>query len=223
METDAVIVAAGSSTRFGADKLFAPLCGAPVLAWSLRAFAAAECIRSIVVVTAPASAQQVIALALAEAGPKLLAVVPGGERRRDSVEAGLRAVSARYAAIHDGARPLVTSTLIEAVVAAADGIAGAIPAIPVTDTIKTVSGGIVFDHLDRSMLRAAQTPQVVLRQAWLDAASAGDSDETDDAAMLGRFNLDIAVVDGDPENLKITRPADLDFAASILRDRGVTS
>jgi 2-C-methyl-D-erythritol 4-phosphate cytidylyltransferase len=82
-----------------------------------------------------------------------------------------------------------------------------------------VTDGVITGHPDRSRLWAAQTPQVVLRQAWLDAAAMGDNDETDDAAMLSRLGLECAVVDSGAENLKITRPVDLEVAASILRGR----
>lgn len=114
---------------------------------------------------------------------------------------------------------MVTSALIERVVDAAAGKPGAIAATPVTDTIKEVDEGLVDGHPDRSRLWAAQTPQVVLRQAWLDAAAMGDNDETDDAAMLSRLGLECAVVDAGPENLKITRPLDLEVAALILAAR----
>jgi 2-C-methyl-D-erythritol 4-phosphate cytidylyltransferase len=111
--------------------------------------------------------------------------------------------------------------LIERVVMAAEGLPGAIAATPVTDTIKEVTDGRITGHPERSRMWAAQTPQVVLRQAWLDAAAMSDNDETDDAAMLSRLGLECAVVDAGPENLKITRPADLVVAAAILRQRGL--
>ena len=221
MTFDAVIVAAGSSSRFGErDKLTAELCGRPVLAWSLAAFeeAAPGC---LVIVAAADRLAEMEALA-AEWAPKTChRVVAGGARRRDSVEAGLRQCISRYVAIHDGARPLATATLIRDTVTAAEGKPGAIAATPVTDTIKEVANGTITGHPERSRLWAAQTPQVVLRQAWLDAAAMGDNDETDDAAMLSRLGLECAVVDAGAENLKITHPADLEVAAAILRARGL--
>jgi len=221
VHADAVIVAAGSSTRFGQDKLFTPLCGLPVLAWSIVACAEAHLIDRIIVVTSAANLERVRSLVGLHLEGRETAVVEGGERRRDSVEAGLHASNAAYVAIHDGARPLITPALVDAVIAGAERHAGALPAIPVTDTIKAVDDGRITAHLDRSTLRAAQTPQVVRRQAWLDAARMGDGDETDDAAMLDRLGLDVVVVEGDPGNLKITRPADLEAAAAILRERGL--
>lgn len=217
---DAVIVAAGSSTRFGAaDKVTAELRGRPVLAWSLAAFEGARDLGRLVVVTSAERIGEMEAMCARWCGKASFRVVEGGARRRDSVEAGLRACSARYVAIQDGARPMVTSALIESVVAAAQAKPGAIAGTPVTDTIKEVDGGLVDGHPDRSRLWAAQTPQVVLRQAWLDAAAMGDDDETDDAAMLSRLGLECAVVDAGPENIKITRPLDLEVASFILAAR----
>jgi 2-C-methyl-D-erythritol 4-phosphate cytidylyltransferase len=220
MRADAVIVAAGSSTRFGGeDKLLADLCGRAIVAWSLAAYESADSIDEIVVVGTAENDERLARLAAEWAPGKFSQVVRGGARRRDSVEAGLRAGKSLYVAIHDAARPLIASDTVDRCVAAAEHHAGAICAIPAIDTIKEVSDGLVYGHPDRSRLWAAQTPQVVRRRAWLDAAAAGDDDETDDAAMLARFGLDVAVVEGDPENLKITRPLDLEIARLILRLR----
>jgi len=221
MQVEAVILAGGGSERFGAEnKLLVDLCGKPVLAWSIAAFAEAECVDRIVLVAASGEEAAIRALAAPMARGKLANVVAGGKRRRDSVEAGLRACRARYVAIHDGARPLVTAQLIEDCVAAAATTHGAIAAAPVTDTIKRVRAGVVIDNPVRSELWAAQTPQVVLRQAWLDAAESSDNDETDDASMLSRLGLAVRVVDAGSENIKITRPMDLEVARAILRTRG---
>ncbi len=223
MRFDAVIVAAGSSIRFGGqDKLFVELCGRPVLGWSLATFEAQEEVTGIVLVCSPAAVLRAEEMARRWAPAKFRAVVPGGARRRDSVEAGLRLARTRYVAVHDGARPLVTSAIIRRCAAAAEGKPGAIAAVPVTDTVKEVRDGLVAGHPDRSRLRAAQTPQIVLRQAWLDAAAASDDDETDDAAMLARLGLEVAIAEGDAENIKITRPLDLELARAILRSRGQT-
>jgi 2-C-methyl-D-erythritol 4-phosphate cytidylyltransferase len=220
MKFDTVIVAAGSSTRFGGeDKLFTDLGGRPVLAWSLAAFAGLPGLGRLVVVTSAVNIERAQALAAGWAPGACLSVVAGGDRRRDSVEAGLRQCANRYVAIHDGARPLVSRAVIERSLAMAEGKPGAIAAVPVTDTLKEARNGIITGHPDRSRFFAAQTPQVVLRQAWLDAAAAGDDDETDDAAMLARLGLDCAIAEGDPENIKLTRPIDLALARLILEER----
>lgn len=220
VKVDAVIVAGGSSTRFGeGNKLLAELEGRPVLAWSLAAYEASPSVERIIVVAALPEMARFTQLGREFAPSKFAATTEGGTRRRDSVEAGLRASRARYVAVHDGARPLVTTEVIERCVAAAEGEPGAIAAVPVVDTIKEVSERRIIGNPDRSVLWAAQTPQVVLRQAWLDAAAAGDDDETDDAAMLARLGLDCVVSEGDVANLKITTPADLAIAAALLQAR----
>ena len=89
-----------------------------------------------------------------------------------------------------------------------------------TDTIKEVEGEAIVASPERGRLRAAQTPQVVRREAWLEAAALSDGDETDDAAMLARAGLEVRVVEGDPANLKVTRPIDLVLAEALLRERG---
>jgi 2-C-methyl-D-erythritol 4-phosphate cytidylyltransferase len=220
VKVDAVIVAAGASTRFGdQDKLLADLAGRPVVAWSLAAYEACSSVERIIVVASSETMAAMASLAHEWAPGKFTCVVAGGARRRDSVEAGLRASRSRYVAVHDGARPLVTTAVIESCISAAERRSGAIAAVPVTDTIKEVDEGMVDGHPDRTRLWAAQTPQVILRQAWLDAAAAGDDDETDDAAMLSRLGLEVAVAAGDPENIKITRPLDLEVARLILERR----
>ncbi|MGE5597226.1 MAG: IspD/TarI family cytidylyltransferase [Hyphomicrobiales bacterium] len=217
MKLDAVIVAAGSSTRFGAgDKLLTDLAGRPLIAWSIAACAEAPSVERIILVGSKGNLAKLTSLGREYSAGKFAAATEGGDRRRDSVEAGVRAAMSRYVAIQDGARPLLTPELVERTVAAAEGKAGAIAAVPVVDTVKEVDGSLVTGHPERSRLWAAQTPQVVLRQAWLDAAAASDNDETDDAAMLARLGLECAVAEGDPTNLKVTRPVDLAIAEAIL-------
>lgn len=219
MQVDAVIVAGGSGTRFGGNKLLALLAGKPVLQWSIEAMLRVDAIPRVVVV-GPAELADCVEAAGAFAPAKRVELVQGGSRRRDSVEAGLRASTSRYVAIHDGARPLVAPGDVATLLGAAEGHPGAILGTPVTDTVKEVSGDTIVGHPDRSRLWAAQTPQVVLRQAWLDAAAMGDNDETDDAAMLDRLGLTCRVVQGSDANIKITRPWDLRVAEAILQERG---
>ena len=221
MLVDAVVVAAGRSTRFGdGDKLLADLCGRPLLAWSLAALGAAVSIRGVVIVGREELLETLETIGRETLGGALVGVTAGGARRRDSVEAGLRAVTSEYVAIHDGARPLITPARIDACVAGAAGAAGAILAAPVTDTIKEVEGGAIVGSPDRRRLRAAQTPQVVRREAWLAAAARSDGDETDDAAMLARAGLEVRVVEGDGANLKVTQSIDLAVARALLAERG---
>lgn len=221
MTIDAVLVAAGSSTRFGGrDKLLVDLDGLPVIAWSLRLFEQVEGIGRIIIVTSAASLETMTAAGREHAPTRFDSAVEGGARRRDSVEAGLRACTTAYVAIHDAARPLVTAEVVSRAIEAAPlHTGGAIPVVPVTDSIKTAAAGLITGHPDRATLFAAQTPQVVHRARWLHAASTSDNDETDDAAMLARLGLEVAAVDGDPANLKITRPLDLIVAEALLAER----
>ena len=219
MQCDVVIVAGGSSSRFGENKLAVDLCGRPVLGWSLAAFEAVLSVQRILIVAGAGLEPWAETMGQTVAPTKFLRVVAGGVRRRDSVEAGLRACSTRYVAIHDGARPLIEVDDIERCIARAEANPGAILAVPVVETVKEVTNGSITGHPERARLWAAQTPQTVLRQAWLDAAAAGDNDETDDAAMLSRLGLECVVVEGNLENIKITRPLDLEIARLIMAER----
>lgn len=222
MQVDAIVVAAGRSTRFGEkDKLLADLNGRPLIAWSLSALAEASSIRKVAIVGRTDLLEALEAIGREVLGEALVAVVTGGIRRQDSVEAGLQTVTSDYVAIHDGARPLITPSLINACVSEAQEAAGAILVTPVTDTIKEVEGATIVGNPNRERLRAAQTPQVVHRQAWLEAAALSKDEETDDAAILARAGLHVRTVDGDPTNLKVTRPVDLTLAQALLSERGL--
>ncbi len=230
-EVVAVVLGAGSSLRMGADKIWATLAGAPVLAHSVRAFARTPGVTRVVVV-APAERHADV-LALLPAGASVaLDVVEGGARRQDSVAAALRAApDADWYLVHDGARPLVTPDLAAAVLAAAraPGSEGAaIPGVPVVDTIKRVAalegaraeaGERVVETVDRSTLRAVQTPQAfrgdLLRRAHREVTS----DATDDASMVETLGVAVVMASGDRSNIKITTPPDLAMAEALLAAR----
>ena len=155
----AVIVAAGSAQRMqGIDKLLAPLDGVPVLRRTVEALASAPEITELIVVTRADRLEAV--QALCEGLSKPVSVVPGGKTRAESVLCGLSAAAMPYAAIHDGARPLVTNEVIAQAIAAAVSCGAAAPAVPVHDTIKRAESGLVLETPDRSTLFAVQTPQV---------------------------------------------------------------
>lgn len=227
---DAIIVAAGASTRMaGADKLDARLAGRPLLAWTLLAVAAARGIERIVVVVSPdrLAAGTVPA---PPAGPPVT-MAAGGPHRGASVEAGLRALEAlggpdaddRVVVVHDGARPLVTPALVAAVIAAAAEHGAAIPVVPVAETLKRVEDGRVHATVDRTGLAAAQTPQGVrrrlLRKAFERFPPDGPDRFTDEAALLEACTIPVHAIPGDPVNLKVTVPADLERAAALLAAR----
>ena len=159
----AIIAAAGGSTRMaGADKLFAPLGGRPLLARALQPFQESPLVERIALVLSAANIERGRALAEEEGIDKLAAVCEGGPRRQDSVRLGLEALGpCDWVLVHDGARPLVTAELIERGLTAARETGAAVPAVPLADTVKLAApDGMVVATLDRSGLWAAQTPQV---------------------------------------------------------------
>ena len=218
----AVIVAAGSASRMGGiDKVMAPLGGEPMIARTVRAFQDCDAVSEIVIVTRPDLILPITELC--KVCSKVTAVVAGGNSRQESVGNGLNALSKdiKLAAIHDGARPLITWQLIDWVIRAANTYGAAAPAIPVKDTVKTVEGGIVVNTPDRSKLRAVQTPQVfdidLLKGALLKAQQDG-AEVTDDCSAVERLGMKVKVVEGDEKNLKVTTPMDLKIAEMLLEE-----
>lgn len=200
----------------GEDKVWLPLGPLPVVGHSLRAFAACSSISRIVAVVSRERLEQGREL-VAQLGVPAL-VCEGGERRQDSVENGLALVQQDgFVAVHDGARPMVTPTLIEACFEAAERDGAAIAAIPVRDTVKRVSPvGWVEETLDRAALWAVQTPQVFLVDLIRRAYRALDREVTDDAAAVELLGHPVRVVLGSPLNLKLTTPEDLAVARALM-------
>jgi 2-C-methyl-D-erythritol 4-phosphate cytidylyltransferase len=231
--TSAVLVAAGRSTRMsgGSDrKPFLELEGRTILEAACEAFDGAPNVAEIVVVGHPEDLERIRGLAAeSRAMAKVRRVVAGGSERSDSVRAGTAACSDGTAlvAIHDVARPLVTTELVERAIAVAAVRGAAIVALPATDTMKTSSDGQNAEStLDRSVLWSAQTPQVFRKGLFLellDRALADGYSPTDDAALHETYVGPVPIVPGDPSNLKITRPEDLVIAAAILRERAARS
>ena len=216
--TIALIVAAGSGERLGADrpKALVELAGRPMLQWSIDALAAM-----------PEVAQIVVALPSGAQAPAGVVGVEGGSTRSESVRRALAATSdGDPVIVHDAARPLLTPALARAVTGALadDGqAAAAIAAAPVSDTIKRVDGdGAVSETLDRSRLWAVQTPQVFRRaalQSALEVSAELLAAATDDAWLVERTGGRVIVVDVGAENLKVTTPLDLELAAEALARR----
>jgi 2-C-methyl-D-erythritol 4-phosphate cytidylyltransferase len=221
----AVIVAAGRGTRFGTPKQFIELAGVPMVGWSIRTFAAMPEIVELVVVTEPESIEPMRALC-ARLAPQLAAcVVRGGERRQQSVYEGLQALSSECDAVlvHDGARPLVSAADVRAGMREVHAGHASLLATPVVDTIKSVDESRwVRATLDRRRLWAAQTPQFALTADLLAAherARREAIDATDDAALLERIGVEVAVVPSTSENFKVTLPGDVARADAILLQR----
>jgi 2-C-methyl-D-erythritol 4-phosphate cytidylyltransferase len=223
--TAAIIVGAGRGTRFGADdKVLVPLNGRPVLAYSLDAAQSAESVDAIVVVAGSHLFDAVTSLRTSGNWSKVIAVVVGGERRQDSVAAGLAALPAETAlvAIHDAARPLVTPRLFDHTLMTALNTGAAIAAIPVADTLKRVTDNLVVETVSREGLWAAQTPQSFDLATLLRAFAVADAEGlnvTDEASLFERLGIAVAIVPGSPANLKITHPADLAIASALVTNR----
>lgn len=222
-----LIPAAGMGKRMGSDrnKLRLMLAAQPLLAWTLKAADAAQSIDWIGVIGQPQDVPVWQALISKLASPKPIELIAGGVTRQESVYNGLQALpaSADKVLIHDGARCLVTPTLIDRCTAALNHHFGLIAAIPVKDTIKVVDdNGLILNTPDRSQLWAAQTPQgfhvAELKSCHQQGREQG-WDVTDDAALLEKLNLPVHIVPGEETNLKITTPADLAIAELILRQR----
>ena len=218
----AVIVAAGSASRMGGiDKILAPLGGEPVIVHSVRAYEQCDAIREIVIVTASEKLEEVARLC--GGFSKVRAVVAGGKSRPESVMLGLNALSEkmRLAAIHDGARPLITWQVIDRTVRAANSYGAAAPAVPVKDTVKVVRGGVVDHTPDRSTLMAVQTPQVFdadLLKGALRKALQEEALITDDCSAVERLGMSVKIVEGDERNIKITTPMDLTIGQLLLEE-----
>ena len=221
----AVIVAAGSARRMeGIDKVLAPLGELPVLVHTLYAFQDCPAVSEVVVVTREDLLVEVGRLCRRYNLTKVTKVVKGGAERTLSVRAGLQEVSADadLIAIHDGARPLVTQAILEETVARASVTGAAVPALPVTDTIKEGENGETVGTVDRSRLWAVQTPQVFeagLIRAALEKAIADGENLTDDCAAVERLGMRVSLTKGSKENIKITTPFDLMLGVTILEAR----
>ncbi len=236
---DAIVVAAGSSSRMGGpDKLDHPVGGRPLLAHTLAAIAAAPEVRRIVLVTAEDRLDRIRAAAWLPA--RVASVVAGGPRRQESVAAGLAELDRLAAAgatdlrdgdvggaperataedsdpvvlVHDGARPLVDPALVSRVARSAAALGAAIPVVPLAETLKRIDGDRVAGTVDRDKLATAQTPQGVRRSILAEAfgrfPANGPETWTDEAALLEACRIVVHAIPGDPTNLKVTLPADL--------------
>ena len=218
----AVIVAGGSASRMGGiDKIMANLKGKPVIWHTVKAFQECDAVSEVVIV-----AREDLIVNIRNACKdfsKVTAVVAGGKTRQESVHNGLNTLSdkVKLAAIHDGARPMVTWQLIDRVVRAANTYSAAAPAVPVKDTVKVVQGGVVKETPDRKTLQAVQTPQVfdfdLLRGAYK-KVTMDEVEVTDDCSAVEHLGMSVKIVEGDERNLKITTPMDLKIAAMLMEE-----
>lgn len=221
----AVVVAAGSSSRMGMDKILAPLAGEPVIIHTLRAMEQAPSVAEVVLVTREERLVELAQLCRQFGLSKVGKIVRGGSTRTESVYLGAMETdrSAAVIAVQDGARPLVSTALIEKTIAQAKKSGAAAPAIPLKDTVKIARDGVVEQTPDRESLYAVQTPQVfeasllkaALKQAMEDGAAV-----TDDCSAVERLGMKVVLVAGEERNIKLTTPVDL-MLAECLKNGGV--
>jgi 2-C-methyl-D-erythritol 4-phosphate cytidylyltransferase len=219
--TWALLVAAGSGQRLGLDrpKAFAELRGRPLLAESLERLDLSPWVDAIVVAAPAGWDEPAILLAEELAASKVVSCVTGGATRAESVRAALRDVDeeALVVLVHDAARPLLEDAIVERVLRPlGEGSDGAVPALPLPDTVKRVERGEIVETVARDGLVGAQTPQAFLA-AVLRRAFDGDlPDATDCASLVERAGGRVAVVEGDPRLLKVTTAADLELVEALL-------
>lgn len=222
-----VITAAGSGLRLRGEnpKFEIDILGRPLVLYAVEAFQRAPSVKSVILVIPPDRLAAWPVSRLREAGmEKIVAVVAGGSTRQESVRLALEEIADEggTVVVHDGARPLVTPEMIEAVCDAARGEEAVITAVPLTDTVKEVEAGGVVRTLDREKLVSVQTPQAfslsALREAHARARQAAFRG-TDDASLVEWLGKSVKVIDGSRENIKVTYPEDLLAAIAILSER----
>lgn len=216
-----MLVAAGRGERLGDDrpKAFARLGELPLLAEPLRRLDENEHVEGIVLVAPRDWEEPSILLAEQIGASKVSACVPGGETRADSVRAGLAEVpdDATVVLVHDAARPVLPADVIERLLAAlAEGYDGAVPGLPVPDTVKRATGGVVVETLQRDELVAVQTPQVFVASVLRAAFARSVADATDCASLVEAAGGRVKVVRGDERLQKVTTRADLERVAGWL-------
>ena len=222
MKKYVIIVAGGSGQRMLSDipKQFLNLAGKPVLLYSLEAFAKAIPDITIILVLPEEHINTWQKIIQDKKISIQHIIVAGGETRSQSVKNGLKLISEPgMVAIHDGVRPLITSSLIQKLFEETEKVGSAIPVIPVTDTVRKIDKNKSI-LLDRNNLRLVQTPQVfksdLIQNVYKNISSGS---YTDDAAVIESSGFGVHLCDGDPENIKLTKPMDMVFAEAILKQR----
>ncbi len=218
----AIITAAGSSKRMGFDKILAILGGKPVIVRVIDTFQKCKAIDEIVVVLSTGNIKTCMPLIYGKEWSKVKSLCPGGERRQDSVAAGLAKLSnCGWVVIHDGARPLITTDLILRGLEAAKETGAAIAAVPVTDTIKIAGDDMLVQQTPpRKGMWAVQTPQVFRFDIIAESCNKVKDNVTDDASMVEQLGYKVKLYMGAYDNIKITTPDDLILAEALLKKRG---
>lgn len=203
----------------GMDKLWCDIGGRPLLAYTLSGLAASRAF-DVTVIAAPKRRWEAITELVAESGLPAPRLTEGGDRRQDSVRVGLElCADCEWVCVHDAARPLVGADVVHRALEGARGTGAATTAVPIVDTIKVVHDAHVIRTLDRSELMATQTPQAfrtgVLQSAHEQAVANGITGD-DDAFVVERAGVTVAVVAGAPRNIKVTYPHDLELVRALL-------
>lgn len=225
----AVILAAGSSQRMGADKILMELAGRPVLAHTIEAFERSECIDEIIAVTKLAKLQEISDICCNCGFEKVTKVVCGGRTRAESALAGVSAANenALLIGIHDGARPFVSTQLIDRVVHDAEVNSASAPAVKPTDTVRIMNAkGVVAETPDRDCVALVQTPQVFraeLIKGALTRAVDRQTKITDDCSAVEAMGYKVSLVPGEEDNIKLTTKRDVYIAERIIADRSRTT
>jgi 2-C-methyl-D-erythritol 4-phosphate cytidylyltransferase len=223
----AIIVAAGSGTRFGANKpkQFLEVGGKPVIVHTLERFENCVAVDRVILVLAADEIDNFRQTATEYNLKKLVKIVAGGKTRTESVLSGLKSVeadSAEIIAVHDGARPLVTIEEISATIEKARECGAACLVAPVTDTIKEVANGGIIGTIDRNRLRRALTPQAFRFEILREACAQNDlSSATDECFLVEKLGYEIAFVEGSARNIKITHQEDLRIAELFLSEPAI--
>jgi 2-C-methyl-D-erythritol 4-phosphate cytidylyltransferase len=219
----AVIVGGGSGNRFRGDKLTVSLAGKPLIAHTLSAFEGTVAVSAIVLVVPPGREEEFRTIAREEGISKLTSVIPGGEHRHESVCLGLEALppGVELVAIHDAARPLITPDLITNCLEMAVQEGASALAVPVTDTLHRIdASGCAAGTVDRTTLRAMQTPQVFCAAEIRDLLAAVSGNPTDEVSVAVAAGKKVSLVEHHKPNLKVTWPHDVVMAEALLRASG---
>ena len=225
MSVAAIVAAAGAGTRLGrGSKALVLLHGRPALARVLELFLGVDEVDRIVVAAPEARLEEARAVVEELAPAKQVTLCPGGETCQQSVRAGLTSLESgcEWVLVHDAARPLASAALVRRVLAAAKESGAAFPGLPPRDAVKRVEGGRLVESLDRSRIVLAQTPQAfsyaLLLRAHFEAADAGLVGD-DDAQLVAAGGHPVTVVEGEPTNIKLTTPEDLEVLEALIREQ----
>ncbi len=224
-DTGVVLLAAGGGVRMGGDKMLLELAGKPVISYSLELFQRLDRVSAIVVVASDANRGAINELVSSSGFDKVTAVITGGARRQDSTANGVERLTAgdasqmNWVLVHDGARPFVDEAMVLRGLESVEKSGAAVPALPVSDTIRSINAeGDVAGTLDRSNLRAIQTPQAFRLDILLPALRTAQ-DVTDDAGLVELAGGRVGLFEGHPDNIKLTTPDDIDRAEAIIARR----